>query len=57
MIDDHTQARVDHMRSQGMSYWEIGNILNREKLEHEVQQAQTVEDLKQVILKLIHKVY
>lgn len=57
MIDDHTQAWVDHMRSQGMSYCEIGNILNREKLEHEVQQSQTVEDLKQVILKLIHKVY
>ena len=49
------QARVDQMRSHGMSLWEIQRILNQEKLEQEVQEAQTVEDLKKVILALIRR--
>lgn len=38
-----------------MSLWEIRRILNQEKLEQEVQEAQTVEDLKKVILALIRR--
>lgn len=49
------QARVDQMRSNGISLWEIRRILNHEQLEQEVQEAQTVEDLKKVILILIRR--
>lgn len=38
-----------------MSLWEIRRIMNQEKLEQEVQEAQTVEDLKKVILALIRR--
>jgi DNA-binding transcriptional MerR regulator len=55
MTAEEKQARVDQMRSQGMSLWEIRRILNQEKLEQEVQEAQTVEDLKKVILSLIRR--
>lgn len=49
------QARVGQMRSNGISLWEIRRNLNQENLEQEVQEAQTVEDLKKVILTLIRR--
>jgi DNA-binding transcriptional MerR regulator len=55
MMGDHLKARVDQLRSQGTSYQEIKRILNQEQLAHETREAETVEDLKKVILTLIRR--